>query len=156
MTAVEYSNHWFCRVPSELLEWADFFVAIKYEVQELITTGYLGHASVYLPEVKGPEWERADVEDETFALTFAFHDDETLVYWADEFIGADEFTVNHDLRWAYDPDDMGTIGELSLEISSWLDNEESIAGKVAVLAVAVARAWLRSPPNRNARIAFEV
>lgn len=156
MTALEYSSHWFRRIPNDLLEWGDFFLAIKAEIQEVIASGHLGHGSVYLSESRGTDFERHKDEAEVFELTFTFSDGATLVYWANEFIGADKFTINHDLSWAYDPDDMGTIGELPLEFSSWLDVEESVAGKVAVLAVAIARAWLRNPPNQRSGMAFEV
>lgn len=156
MSAVEYSNHWFRKVPKGLLEWSDFFLAIKAEVQEVLATGHTGHGSVYLSEFRSSEFEDYQDENSVFELTFTFFEDATLVYWADEFIGADKFTVNHDLSWSYDRDDMGKIQQLPPEFSSWLDDEESVAGKVSVLAIAVAKAWMSAPPTKGSSLAFEV
>lgn len=45
-----------------------------------------------------------------------------------------------------DPEDLGTIGEVAPEFAFWLDDQESLAGKAAVLAIAVAKAWIITPP----------
>jgi|688.fasta_scaffold30492_4 hypothetical protein len=155
MTTVRYSNHWFDRIPTSLFEWGDFFLALRREIEFLVNSGHLGWATVYLPEVNCECSE--DLNDRNhFKLTFGFYDDTTDVSWAAQTIGADHFSVGHDLSWTYDVDDMGKIGELTPEFRSWLEQQETRSDIVAVLAIAVARTWLGNPPSLNSGLALEV
>ncbi len=155
MTTVRYSNHWFDRIPTALFEWGDFFLALRREIEFLVNSGHLGWATVYLPEV---ECECSSGLDDrhNFRLTFGFYENETDVYWAAQTMGADRFSVKHDLTWTYDVDDMGKLGELAPEYKSWLEQQESRSAMVAVLAIAVARTWLDHPPSQNSGLALEV
>ena len=156
MSRVQFSNHSFDLIPSGLYEWGNFFLALKAELLDLINGGHIGHASVYLPEHNSLDCPLDQDELYDFRINFSFHDDSTSVYWAAETLGADAFTVNRDLSWTYDPDDMGKIGEPTPDFKAWLEYQESQAGKLAVLAIAVARAWLRNPPNQSSGMSFDV
>lgn len=155
MNELPTSNHWFERIPSALFEWGGFFSAIRYELETLINSGHIGHAIVFIPE-EGPDEDVYRSEfDDPLRLSFSFHDDCISIYFSDNKVSFDNFTVNSDLTWSYIPEDMETIGELTPEFAFWLDDQESLAGKAAVLAIAVAKAWIITPPSCDAGLALE-
>lgn len=149
MKGVEYSNHWFDRIPSALFEWGDFFAALRYELTILSGSPNIRTARLYLPGHQSSYCRCWEDERDISRLTFSFYEDSIHVYWATETIGADHFSVNGDLTWSYDSDDMGKMDGLTPEIESWLEYEETVAGKVAVLAIAIAKTWMDSPPGKN-------
>jgi hypothetical protein len=96
-----------------------------------------------------------DDEETHFRLSFTFFEDSKRVYYSNQKISGDCFSVNKDLTWSYDADDMGEIKELTPEFKSWLDEQDTQECKLAVLAVAVAKAWLEYPPNQSAGMDFD-
>lgn len=156
MKVVECSHCWFDRIPSALAEWGGFFIAIRYELESLVSAGHIGSASVYIPEREPEEDTHSSEFDEAFRLYFYFHDDSIVISFSDNKVSFDDFTVNSDSTWSYDPEDLETVGELTPEFAFWLDDQESLAGKAAVLAIAVARAWIITPPSYDAGLAFEI
>jgi len=155
MTMVQYSTHWFDRIPSSLFEWGDFFLALRTEIGTLISSGHLGHATLSLSEQHCSEcWETLG-GGPLFQLSFTFVVTSTNVSWSAETLGADSFTVNQDLSWSYDVDDMGTIGELSDEFRSWVEHQDNLSGRVAVFAIAIAKNWLINPPSGHSEMCLE-
>lgn len=154
-SSVDLADHWFDRIPTALDEWGGFFAAIRHELETTINSGHIGRGIVYIPEEELDEDEYGSEFEEPFTLSFSFFEDSTHVCFSNNKIAGDEFVVNSDLTWSYSPEEMGTIGELTPEFSFWLDKQESLAGKVAVLAIAVAKAWIITPPSCDAGLAFE-
>jgi hypothetical protein len=155
MPRLDLAGHWFDRIPTALIEWGGYFAAIRFELETLINSGHIGNAIVYIPEEEPDEDVYRSEFDEPFRLSYSFFDDCILVSFSNNKISGDQFTVNLDLTWSYDPEDMGTIGGLSPEFVLWLNNQESLAGKAAVLSIAIAKAWLINPPSSSAGLAFE-
>jgi hypothetical protein len=142
----EFTDHWLDRIPTALVEWGGFFAAIRYELETLINSGHIGHGIIYIPEEEPDEDEHGSEFDEPFSLSFSFYEDAAVVCFSDNKISGDKFTVNSDLTWSYEPEEIGTIRELTPELAFWLDDQESPAGKATVLAVAVTKAWIITPP----------
>lgn len=155
MKAIDCSYYWFDRIPTALVEWGGFFAAIRYELETLIDSGHIGRGIVYIPEEEPKEDGYRSQFDEPFSLSFYFHEDSLSIDFSDNKVSFDDFIVNSDLTWSYEPEDLETIGELTPELAFWLDDQESLAGKAAVLAIAVAKAWIVTPPSCDAGLAFE-
>jgi hypothetical protein len=156
MAGVEYSKHWFNRIPSALFEWGDFFSALRHELASLIDSSYVGNATLYLPEHQTSQCGWHQDERETCQLSFTFFDDSMHVEWASETLGFDQYTVNQDLSWTYDSEDSGRILVLTDEFKSWVQDQDTQAGMAAVLAIAVAKAWIGNPPGQNSGMTIEL
>lgn len=156
MANVEYSNHWFNRIPSALFEWGDFFAALRYELASLVDSSYVGQATIYLRDHGLSECGWHQDKRETCQLTFTFFDDSMLVDWASETLGFDKYTINQDLSWSYDCEDSGRNLELTEEFKFWIEDQDTLAGKASVLAIVVAKAWMINPPGQNSGMAFEL
>jgi hypothetical protein len=89
-------------------------------------------------------------------LSFSFFEDEAQVSWSGQTIGLDSFSVNKDLSFSRNLEEVTSVRELSPEFEAWLDQQESWSGKLAVLATAIAKAWLGNPPATNSGMAFEI
>ncbi len=155
MNELPTSNFWFERIPSALSEWGGFFSAIRHELETLVRDGHVGEVTVLIPEEEQDEDEYRPGIDEPFKLTFYLSDHFISVYFSNNRISGDEFTINQDLTWSYDPEDCGKTGELTPGFLFWLHEQVSLAGTAAVLAVALAKAWIITPPSFDAGLSYE-
>jgi hypothetical protein len=115
MPSLDLAQIWFDRNPTPLLEWGGFFPAIRYELDSLFGDGHIGHAIAYILEEEPDEDVYRSEFDEPLRLSFSLYDDSIHVYFSDNKIAGDEFTISRDLTWSYDPEDWGRIGELTPE-----------------------------------------
>ena len=157
MTNVQYADLWFDRIPSSLFEWGNFYIALQSEIATLVNSSHVGYATVYLNKKYCSECSDNLEEGYEFHLSFNFGEDSISVSWAAETLWADEFTVNKDLTWSLeDPCGMNEIAELNDDFKSWVKSEEDWARRTAVLAIAVAKQWIKIPPNGRTRLDFNV
>lgn len=157
MTSVQYSDLWFDSIPSSLFKWGDFYIALHSEIVTLLNSRHVGYAVVYLNEKHCYECSGNLEERYEFHLSFNFDKDSISVSWAAETLSADEFTVNKDLTWSLeDPSNMNKITELSDDFESWVKSEEDWSRRTAVFAIAVAKQWLKIPPNGRTRLDLDV